>query len=86
MFRKFEPSKTFALVTSASSNAVWTRNEDSSSRHTGAGRAIVGAGEEIICWDIKKGELLSKWRDVDCNAEVTAISQSKTDEEVFAVG
>lgn len=88
MRRKFEHSKTFGLVTTPSSNAVWTRDEDSSasSRHTGSGRAVVGANEEVICWDVKKGEVLSRWRDVDCRAEVTAISQSKTDEDVFAVG
>ncbi|KAK2740968.1 hypothetical protein FQN55_008523 [Onygenales sp. PD_40] len=86
-YLKFEPSKTFGLVTAASSNVVWTNDEDvSESRHTGAGRAVVGAGEEVICWDVKKGELLSKWRDLDCSAQVTAISQSKTDEDIFAVG
>jgi U3 small nucleolar RNA-associated protein 12 len=86
--RKFERSKTFGLVTTPSSDAIWTRDEDSSvsSRHTGAGRAVVGASEEVICWDVKKGEILSRWRDVDCRAEVTTISQSKTDEDVFAVG
>ncbi|OJD27535.1 hypothetical protein ACJ73_01073 [Blastomyces percursus] len=86
--RKFEPSKTFGLITAASSNAVWTPDEDVSTetRHTGAGRAVVGAGEEVICWDLKKGELLNKWRDVDCSAQVTAISQSKIDRDIFAVG
>lgn len=87
-YRKFEHSKTFGLVTSASSNAVWTRDEDASgtARRTGAGRAIVGAGEEVLCWDVKKGELLSRWRDANCNAEVTAITQSKADQDIFAVG
>src|SRR5690606_11395991 len=47
---------------------------------------IVGANEEVLCWDIKKGELLHRWRDPDCKAQVTAIAQSKTDEDVFAVG
>ncbi|KKA19292.1 WD domain protein [Rasamsonia emersonii CBS 393.64] len=32
------------------------------------------------------GELLSQWRDADCRAQVTAIAQSKADEDVFAVG
>ncbi|OJD17489.1 hypothetical protein AJ78_02410 [Emergomyces pasteurianus Ep9510] len=87
-YLKFEPSKTFGLITTASSNAVWTPDEDASAetRHTGAGRAVVGAGEEVICWDVKKGELLNKWRDADCSAQVTAISQSKTDQDIFAVG
>jgi U3 small nucleolar RNA-associated protein 12 len=37
-------------------------------------------------WDIKKGELLSRWRDENCRASVTAIAQSRTDPDVFAVG
>jgi U3 small nucleolar RNA-associated protein 12 len=86
--RKFEHSKAFALVTSASSNAVWTKDTDvlGSGRGTGAGRAVVGANEEVICWDVKKGELLSRWRDAESKALVTAIAQSKADEDVFAVG
>ena len=86
--RKFELSKTFGLVTSASSNAVWSRDEDvpAAVRRTGAGRAVVGANEEVLCWDVKKGELLNRWRDADCHAQVTAISQSKTDGDIFAVG
>ncbi|KAJ9307274.1 hypothetical protein DTO217A2_3153 [Paecilomyces variotii] len=87
-YLKFEHSHTFGLVASASSNAVWTRDEDvfGTARPTGAGRAIVGASEEVLCWDVKKGELLSRWRDPGCNAEVTAITQSKTDQDIFAVG
>ncbi|EEH34613.1 DOM34-interacting protein [Paracoccidioides lutzii Pb01] len=87
-YLKFEPSKTFGLIASASSNAVWTPDEyvSAETRQTGAGRAVVGAGEEVICWDVKKGELLSKWRDIDCSAQVTVISQSKTDQDIFAVG
>lgn len=39
-----------------------------------------------MVWDIKKGELLSRWKDEDCKSQVTAIAQSKTDPDVFAVG
>lgn len=86
--RKFEHSKTFGLVTSVSSNAVWSGDEDVSAtiRRTGAGRAVVGANEEVLCWDVKKGELLNRWHDADCSAQVTAITQSKTDRDIFAVG
>ena len=42
--------------------------------------------EDVLCWDIKKGELLSRWRDENCNSQVTAIAQSRTDKDVFAVG
>lgn len=40
----------------------------------------------MLCWDIKKGELLARWRDDACKAQVTAIAHSKTDKDVFAVG
>lgn len=39
-----------------------------------------------MTWDIKKGELLSRWRDERCALPVTAIAQSKVDKDVFAVG
>jgi len=86
--RKFEHSNTFGLVASGSSNAIWSRDDDlaGTARRTGAGRTIVGAGEEVLCWDIKKGDLLGRWRDTSCKAQVTVITQSKTDEDVFAVG
>ncbi|KAI5286608.1 hypothetical protein KEM54_006649, partial [Ascosphaera aggregata] len=85
-FRKFEHSKTFGLVTSASSNAIWTKDEIRGRRQTGAGRAVVGAGEEVLVWDVKKGELLARWRDQRCLAQVTVIAQSGVDEDIFAVG
>ncbi|KAI1955461.1 beta transducin [Ophidiomyces ophidiicola] len=87
-YLKFEALKTFGLVTSASSNIAWINDEGGlrGSSHTSAGRAIVGVGEEVACWDIKKGELLAKWRDSECSAQVTCIAQSKADEDIFAVG
>ena len=55
-------------------------------RSSGAGRAIVGANEEVFCWDVKKGELLGRWNDSNCNAEVTVISRSSADPDIYAVG
>lgn len=81
--RKYEHSKSFGLITSSSSNILWTNSHGTA---TGAGQAVVAANEEVICWDIKKGELLSRWRDENCKAQVTALAQSKTDNDVFAVG
>ena len=49
-------------------------------------RSVVAANEEVLCWDVKKGELLSRWKASDCKAQVTVISQSKTDRDIFAVG
>ncbi|KAI9770247.1 MAG: hypothetical protein M1840_003404 [Geoglossum simile] len=87
-YLKYEHSKSFGLITSASSNIVWTRdsNDGKNSRNTGAGHAIVAANEEVLCWDLKKGELLSRWRDRDCKAEVTTIVQSQADKDIVAVG
>lgn len=87
--RKFEQSACFGVVTSASCNTIWAAdptNNSSTQRNTGAGRAYVGANEEVLCWDVKKGELLSRWRDSSCTAEVTAIARSQADPDVFAVG
>ena len=88
-YRKYEHSKTFGLIASASSNVVWSPDEDAPSsnlRATGAGRAFVDANEEVLCWDVKKGELLSRWKDSNCKAGVTVIARSKSDPDVFAVG
>ena len=67
---------------------VWSADATNSisSRSSGAGRAVVAANEEVLCWDIRKGELLSRWRDKDCKSQVTALAQSKVDPDVYAVG
>jgi U3 small nucleolar RNA-associated protein 12 len=73
-------------VNSNTSNVVWAAHQAGLSSNTGAGRAIAAANEEVLCWDIKKGELISRWRDEKCRSQVTAIAQSKIDPDVFAVG
>ena len=55
-------------------------------RSSGAGRAVVGADEEVLCWDVKKGELLNRWKDANCTAEVTVIAHSEADPDIYAVG
>jgi U3 small nucleolar RNA-associated protein 12 len=40
----------------------------------------------VLCWDVKKGELLSRWHDSACTDEVTVICRSDIDPDVFAVG
>ncbi|ORY66462.1 WD40-repeat-containing domain protein [Pseudomassariella vexata] len=82
-YLKYEHSKSFGIVASSTSNIIWTANDRS---NTSAGHAIVAANEEVLTWDIKKGELLSRWRDENCSAQVTAIAQSKSDKDVFAIG
>lgn len=87
-YLKYEHSKSFGLIVSSTSNVIWTPDDATSltSRSTGAGQAVVAANEDVLCWDIKKGELLSRWTAPDCKSQVTAIAQSASDSETFAVG
>ncbi|KAI5793511.1 hypothetical protein FPQ18DRAFT_170335 [Pyronema domesticum] len=82
-YLKWEHYKTFGIVASGTANAVWTTE---GARTTGAGKAVVPANEEILTWDIKKGELLSRWNDPKNKHEVSVISQSRTDPDIFAAG
>lgn len=88
--RKYEHAKTFGLITSGTANLIWASQDDrtlsTDGRPIGAGKAITAAEEEILCWDIKKGELTSRWKDNSCNAQVTAISRSLTDPDIYAAG
>lgn len=80
--------KTFGVVASGTANAVWTPEPTTAAtpRSTNAGRAVVPANEEVLTWDIKKGELLARWNDPKNKSEVSVISQSRTDADIFAVG
>jgi U3 small nucleolar RNA-associated protein 12 len=64
---------------------VWVPDQ-SPGYSANAGTAVVGANEEVICWDIKKGELISRWSEASNNAQVTSICQSRADKDIFAVG
>nr|POF19972.1 putative wd repeat-containing protein c3d6.12 [Quercus suber] len=76
----------FALT--ATSNCVWSPDGISSSafRSTGAGRAYVGANEDVVCWEIKTGELLSRWQDKDNKSAVTCITQCDVQPDLYAAG
>jgi U3 small nucleolar RNA-associated protein 12 len=88
-YSKYEQSDAFGVVATATSNIVWTSEgvtQSGSSRPAGAGRAYAAANEEVLCWDVKKGELLSRWRDASCTEQVTYICRNEVDPDVFAVG
>ncbi|KKY18945.1 putative wd domain protein [Phaeomoniella chlamydospora] len=87
-YLKFEHSKTFGQVATPQANAVWLPDEKpiSAQKTTAAGRAVVGANEDVLCWDIKKGELLNTWKDNQNHSIVTVICRSQVDEDIFAVG
>jgi U3 small nucleolar RNA-associated protein 12 len=82
-YNKYELSETFGLVTSGVSNII---SVSDSSKSAGPGVAIVGANEAVLSWDVKKSELLGIWKDSSCNSQVTALSRSETDPDIFAVG
>ena len=75
------------MVATAKSNIVWAAAATQpGTKSSGAGRAYAAANEEVLCWDVKTGELLSRWRDASCTDEVTVICRSEIDVDVFAVG
>ncbi|KPI45004.1 putative WD repeat-containing protein [Cyphellophora attinorum] len=62
-YLKFEHSKTFSQICSPTSNVVYDAHAlSTSTTQTSAGRAVVGANDSILSWDIKKAELLDTWR------------------------
>jgi U3 small nucleolar RNA-associated protein 12 len=83
-YNKYEAEHSFGLVNSPASNVLSVQNGPS--RSSGAGHAVVGANEEVFRWDLKKGELLSRWRDSACNAQVSVIARSAVDLDLYAVG
>ncbi|OSS53868.1 hypothetical protein B5807_00909 [Epicoccum nigrum] len=86
-YSKYEQSDAFGVVATATSNIVWAAAATQpGTKSSGAGRAYAAANEEVLCWDVKTGELLSRWRDASCTDEVTVICRSEIDPDVFAVG
>jgi U3 small nucleolar RNA-associated protein 12 len=83
-YSKYELSQTFGTITSATSNVLSIPDEGG--RSNTAGRAVLAANEEVYLWDVKKGELLGKWRDGNNKAQVTTVARSATDPDLFAVG
>jgi U3 small nucleolar RNA-associated protein 12 len=80
-YSKYGLSQTFGLVNSALSNVL-----SLTSTSALPGQAVIGANEYVLIWDVKKGELLHKWRDGSSDAQVTAIASSFADGDIFAVG
>ncbi|TFK28833.1 WD-repeat-containing protein [Coprinopsis marcescibilis] len=68
------PTQAFGLVCSPSSNSIYD------------GRiAYVPALEDVLVWDVKKGEMLAMWHETGHRAEVTCIVKSPQP-DFFAVG
>lgn len=46
----------------------------------------MGANEDVLIWDIKRGEVEGRWHATENRAQVTVISRSQADPDIFAVG
>ncbi|KAH9840489.1 WD domain-containing protein [Teratosphaeria destructans] len=91
-YRRYEASHTFGTVCTASCNILWTPSPPSASSSrtttttTGAGRAYAGANDDVVCWDIKTSELLSRWHDSDNRSQVTCLAPCAAQPDVLAAG
>ncbi|CAE6501125.1 unnamed protein product [Rhizoctonia solani] len=73
-YQRHGPTQAFGMICSNSSNAVYD------------GRyAYVPALEDVLVWDIKRGQMLAMWHETGHRAEVTCIRRSPV-KETFAVG
>ncbi|CAL1701388.1 unnamed protein product [Somion occarium] len=68
------PTEAFGLICSASSNSYYDGK-----------LAYVPALEDVLVWDVKKGQMLSMWHETGHRAEVTCIARSPQ-KDTFAVG
>ncbi|KIY46629.1 WD-repeat-containing protein [Fistulina hepatica ATCC 64428] len=68
------PTQAFGLVCSASSNSVFDGKY-----------AYVPALEDVLVWDVKKGQMIAMWHETGHRAEVTCILRSPQ-KDLFAVG
>ncbi|CAB4425009.1 unnamed protein product [Rhizophagus irregularis] len=75
-YLRYEPCKTFGVITSSLSNAVFSGDDK---------LAIAPALEDVAIWDLKKGILIGKWHDVDNKSEVIVIAKSPNKID-YAVG
>lgn len=98
-YEKYEQSASFGVINSGSSNVVWTPDESAGSGTaagaagaaagapgSGAGLAYVGSNEDVLCWNTKTGDVVSRWHDSTCRSEVSVVARSQVDPDVFAIG
>ncbi|SCV71583.1 BQ2448_3171 [Microbotryum intermedium] len=69
------PTESFGVIASSSSNSVYDGK-----------RAYVPALEDVLVWDVKKGEQHAMWHETGLKALVTSIARSPVDWDQFAVG
>lgn len=73
-YLKHGPTQAFGLVCSSSSNSQYDGK-----------LAYVPALEDVLVWDVKKGQMIAMWHETGHRAEVTCIARSPQ-KDAFAVG
>ncbi|ETW84392.1 hypothetical protein HETIRDRAFT_381903 [Heterobasidion irregulare TC 32-1] len=73
-YSRHGPTQAFGLVCSPGSNSVYDGKV-----------AYVPALEDVLVWDVKKGQMLAMWHETGHRAEVTYITRSPR-KDIFAVG
>ncbi|KII95241.1 hypothetical protein PLICRDRAFT_34085 [Plicaturopsis crispa FD-325 SS-3] len=73
-YLKHGPTQAFGVVCSSSSNSEYDGK-----------RAYVPALEDVLVWDLKKGQMVAMWHETGHRAEVTCILRSPQ-KDLFAVG
>ncbi|KAG0235990.1 hypothetical protein BGW41_000577, partial [Actinomortierella wolfii] len=75
-YQRYVPKTTFGVIASGQSNIIYDKN----------GKHVLSpALEDVVIWDVKKGEQVGKWHDSDNKAEVTSIARSPSKDQ-YAVG
>ena len=77
-YNRHEPTAVFGLI---ASNTAVRPVLDADGK-----TAYVAALEDILVWDVKKGELLATWHELGLSSPVTALARNPVDRDSFAVG
>ncbi|KAI9332206.1 quinon protein alcohol dehydrogenase-like superfamily [Obelidium mucronatum] len=76
LYLKYKQAASLGIVSSSSGPICYSKD---------AKCAVVPALENVAVWDLRKGELMASWEDIDNNSEVTCIERNPTGDK-FAVG
>lgn len=76
-YLRHEPTSAFGVVASNAGRAIL----DSDGK-----TAYVAALEDVLVWDVRRGEQLAMWHDVGHRSPVTALARSLASPNMFAVG
>lgn len=86
-YENYEFGFSWGVITSYQSNSILVDDKEINERFkVKNGLAVVPALEDVIIWDIKKGEEVLRWSDFDCKSETTSIKRNLANKYMFGVG